>query len=84
MNTIDLTVYLVSIFLSAGALALSAYYMAGFQREADKQLLKNKARRSTSPRVLQRRQTSFPGIVCALPMHHVKRADAPMTDIWSR
>lgn len=85
MNTNDLMIILVSIAAFSGVLAALAYYafrfFGGLEAAGRRPVL---ARRSTPQIVNRRRSALFPGIICALPMHQVKRAEAPMNDIWSR
>jgi hypothetical protein len=85
MNTNDLTVFLVSIAAFSIAFTVIAYYTLRLSGEVEKAGHQPARSHRVAPQVISRRRaTSFPGIICALPMHQVKRADAPMTDIWSK
>lgn len=85
MNTNDLMIILVSIAAFSGVLVALGYYtfrLFGEVESAGRHPVL--ARRNTPQIVSRRRPALFPGIICALPMHQVKRAEAPMNDIWSR
>jgi hypothetical protein len=79
MNTTDLMIFMVSMAVCMGAVALLGYF-------AFRSIISSRrtARNPPSRPQFERRVRAFPGIICALPMHQVKRAEAPMTDIWSR
>jgi hypothetical protein len=85
MNTNELTIFLVSIAAFSGVVAALGYYILRSLGAAETASRQTAPLRRVTPQIISRRRaTSFPGIICALPMHQVKRADAPMSDIWSR
>jgi hypothetical protein len=78
-------IFLVSIAAFSGVLVALAYYTFRVFGEVEAVGRQPVSARSAAPQIITRRRaTSFPGIICALPMHQVKRADAPMNDIWTR
>ena len=85
MNTNDLMIFLAAIAIFSSVLVALAYYTFRISGGVESSGRQTVSSRKISPQIVSRRRaTSFPGIICALPMHQVRRADAPMTDIWSR
>jgi hypothetical protein len=88
MNTNDLMIFLVAIAALSGTLMIFAHHAFRAIRRLETAAMRPVRRgqvRGDYPQIAKRkRAASFPGIICALPMHQVKRAEAPMNDIWSR
>jgi hypothetical protein len=82
MNTDDLMIYMVSTAVFTLIAVILGHYAIRYLNLAEvarKRVAANASRRrEVRPAVSQRRAHSYPGIICALPMYQVKRAEASM------
>lgn len=84
MNTDELIIYMVStaVFtLVAAVLGFYAFRSLHFAAAPPKHTMAPVLRKNgVRPAISSRRAHSYPGIICALPMYQVKRAEPPMSE----